>query len=178
MQDLSVKWTLVRRMLQAIINMSNKPNKPNKPGMLFDLRTYMQDHELFINLVSLVNQLLRNRVYATPAGMRVVTTILEVLHDQVSQTDLAYFPCWTLLLIAGLCHHQLVSQLPDLSQWYIELYQQHADHRKDIILSAKAAEHSVKSAKTKRVFEGLVRCLETCQHCQHCQPTVQLDNIV
>jgi len=172
MQDLSVKWTLVRRMLQAIINMSNKP------GMLFDLRTYMQDHELFINLVSLVNQLLRNRVYATPAGMQVVTTILEVLHDQVYQTNLAYFPCWTLLLIAGLCHHQLTSQLPDLSQWYIELYQQHADHRKDIMLSAKAAERTVKSAKTRRVFEGLVRCLETCQHWQHCQPTVQLDNIV
>ena len=155
--QLAVKWKLARQMLKELRASSDY-------DIICDLLVFMQDQHLFIDLVSLANQLLRNRVYDAPGGMAVVTTVVQLLHDQQPRT---YSVCWALLLQALLCHHkvtsQLASQLTSVSQWYIDLYNVHYDHREEIVASARAGYATVKTAKTRSVFAGLVRCLETRQ---------------
>ena len=155
--QLAVKWQLARHMLQELRASSDY-------DIIHDLAVFMQDQHLFVDLVSLANQLLRDRVYDAPGGMAVVTTVVQLLHDQQPRT---YSVCWALLLQALLCHHkvtsQLASQLTSVLQWYIDLYDLHYDHREEIVASARAGYATVKTTKTRSVFAGLVRCLETRQ---------------
>jgi len=121
--QLAVKWQLARQMLKELRDSSDY-------DIVHDLAVFMQDQHLFVDLVSLANQLLCDRVYDAPDGMAVVTTVVQLLHDQQPCT---YSVCWALLLQALLCHHkvtsQLASQLTTASQWYIDLYDLHYDKR-------------------------------------------------